>query len=278
MSGCGCAPMQSSVAVALGRAVGRQLGAAGWGTRVLPAARMRPAVAASSRGVCASAAPTQAAAAAEPASSSSAGAAGGKATERRQRVLSGVQPTGSLHLGNYLGAIRNWVKLQEEYGEEGQAAIARWGTAAVSRFPIAVLILQGCLGVRFFLVSSSCIYALQGCRYAHPAGTLCPCPCPGVIHGTSPPALTSHPALVFPADTFFCVVDLHAITLPHEPKELLHSTHSSAALYIACGIDPAKASIFVQSHVPAHVELTWLLRWAAAGSGGSRLSGQHPGS
>jgi tryptophanyl-tRNA synthetase len=40
----------------------------------------------------------------------------GQATERRQRVLSGVQPTGSLHLGNYLGAIRNWVKLQEEYG------------------------------------------------------------------------------------------------------------------------------------------------------------------
>ncbi|KAL4431278.1 hypothetical protein ABPG75_006534 [Micractinium tetrahymenae] len=113
--------------------------------------------------------------AAEPASSSSAGVAGGTATERRQRVLSGVQPTGSLHLGNYLGAIRNWVKLQEEY------------------------------------------------------------------------------------DTFFCVVDLHAITLPHEPKELLHSTHSSAALYIACGIDPAKASIFVQSHVPAHAELTWLL-------------------
>ena len=68
-------------------------------------------------------------------------------------------------------------------------------------------------------------------------------------------------------DTFFCVVDLHAITLPHEPKELLHSTHASAALYIACGIDPAKASIFVQSHVPAHAELTWLLRWVAGGWG-----------
>lgn len=69
-----------------------------------------------------------------------------------------------------------------------------------------------------------------------------------------------------PPDTFFCVVDLHAITLPHEPKELLHSTHSSAALYLACGIDPARASIFVQSHVPAHAELTWLLRCAWAGS------------
>lgn len=56
------------------------------------------------------------------------------------------------------------------------------------------------------------------------------------------------------------MVDLHAITLPHEPRALLDSTHSSAALYLACGIDPAKASIFVQSHVPAHAELTWLLR------------------
>lgn len=61
-------------------------------------------------------------------------------------------------------------------------------------------------------------------------------------------------------DTYFCVVDLHAITLPHDPPALLASTHSSAALYIACGIDPAKANIFVQSHVPAHAELTWLLR------------------
>lgn len=65
----------------------------------------------------------------------------------------------------------------------------------------------------------------------------------------------------WPADTFFCVVDLHAITLPHDPKALLQSTHSSAALYVACGIDPSKASIFVQSHVPAHTELTWMLRF-----------------
>jgi tryptophanyl-tRNA synthetase len=90
-------------------------------------------------------------------------------------VLSGVQPTGSLHLGNYLGAIRNWTTLQELY------------------------------------------------------------------------------------DTFFVVVDLHAITLPHQPADLLHSTRSSAALYIACGIDPQRSNIFVQSHVPAHCELTWLL-------------------
>ena len=56
------------------------------------------------------------------------------------------------------------------------------------------------------------------------------------------------------------MVDLHAITLPHDPLALRHSTRSSAALYVACGIDPARANIFVQSHVPAHAELTWLLR------------------
>ena len=56
------------------------------------------------------------------------------------------------------------------------------------------------------------------------------------------------------------MVDLHAITLPHDPADLLKATRSSAALYLACGIDPDKASVFVQSHVPAHAELTWLLR------------------
>lgn len=179
MSGPGCSVAQmQQVTTAVGRAVGRQLGAT-WGARLLPtaAARSRP-VGTAARSISASAAPAQAAAAEtapEAASSSKAGPDGVIPTQRRQRVLSGVQPTGSLHLGNYLGAIRNWVKLQEEY------------------------------------------------------------------------------------DTFFCVVDLHAITMPHEPKELLQSTHSSAALYLAAGIDPAKASIFVQSHVPAHAELTWLL-------------------
>mmetsp|Transcript_11464 Transcript_11464/g.14978 ORF Transcript_11464/g.14978 Transcript_11464/m.14978 type:complete len:420 (+) Transcript_11464:88-1347(+) len=98
-----------------------------------------------------------------------------KKTERKKRVLSGVQPTGSLHLGNYLGAIRQWVKNQEEY------------------------------------------------------------------------------------DNYFCVVDLHAITAPHNPKELRKSTMQSAALYLAAGIDPEKSNIFVQSHVTAHAELCWLL-------------------
>ena len=61
------------------------------------------------------------------------------------------------------------------------------------------------------------------------------------------------------ADTFFCVVDLHAITMPHDPKALREASHATAAAYIASGIDPDKSSIFMQSHVPGHSELTWLL-------------------
>ena len=91
------------------------------------------------------------------------------------RVLSGVQPTGALHLGNWLGAIRNWVDLQETH------------------------------------------------------------------------------------DTFVCVVDLHAITVPHDPSRLAVDTRSTAALYLACGMDPKRCSVFVQSHVAAHSELCWLL-------------------
>ncbi|KAH8960415.1 hypothetical protein BDL97_06G131700 [Sphagnum fallax] len=93
----------------------------------------------------------------------------------KKRVVSGVQPTGTIHLGNYLGAIKTWVSLQDLY------------------------------------------------------------------------------------ETFFFVVDLHAITLAHSAEELARATRTSAAIYIACGIDPSKASIFVQSHVQAHSELTWLL-------------------
>lgn len=95
--------------------------------------------------------------------------------QRMKRILSGVQPTGTLHLGNYLGAIRQWVKNQDDY------------------------------------------------------------------------------------DNFFCVVDLHAITAPHNPKQLSDDTLQAAAMYLACGIDPKKSKIFVQSHVKAHAELTWLL-------------------
>mmetsp|Transcript_12709 Transcript_12709/g.30823 ORF Transcript_12709/g.30823 Transcript_12709/m.30823 type:complete len:458 (+) Transcript_12709:269-1642(+) len=107
---------------------------------------------------------------------------------RTERILSGVQPTGSLHLGNYLGAIRQWVDFQN-----------------------------------------------------------------------APPAVDEETGQEIAVENFFCVVDLHAITMPHDPKELQDSTLSSAALYIAAGIDPAKSKVFVQSHVPAHSELTWLL-------------------
>lgn len=90
-------------------------------------------------------------------------------------MLSGVQPTGSLHLGNYLGAMRQWTKNQGLY------------------------------------------------------------------------------------DNFFFVVDLHAITVPHDHRALADCTLQAVAMYLACGIDPAKSKIFVQSHVRAHAELTWLL-------------------
>ena len=91
------------------------------------------------------------------------------------RIFSGVQPTGNLHLGNYLGAIRNWVGLQRDF---------------------------------------ECI---------------------------------------------FCIVDLHALTLPQDPKELTRHTREVTAAYIACGIDPEACIIFNQSTVAAHSELAWLL-------------------
>ncbi|WP_375467867.1 tryptophan--tRNA ligase [uncultured Nostoc sp.] len=93
----------------------------------------------------------------------------------KQRVLSGVQPTGNYHLGNYLGAIRNWVEGQSEY------------------------------------------------------------------------------------ENYLFVADLHAITVPHDPKQLAADTYILAALYLACGLDLNHSTIFVQSHVSAHSELTWLL-------------------
>lgn len=92
----------------------------------------------------------------------------------KQRVLSGVQPTGTLHLGNYLGAIRNWVQGQSDY------------------------------------------------------------------------------------DNYFFIADLHAITVPHDPKILAQNTKSLAALYLACGLDLNSTTIFVQSHVPAHTEMAWI--------------------
>ncbi|HEV2121391.1 MAG TPA: tryptophan--tRNA ligase [Chloroflexota bacterium] len=93
----------------------------------------------------------------------------------RPRVLSGVKPTGSPHLGNYLGAIKRWVDMQDQY------------------------------------------------------------------------------------ENFFCVVDLHAITEPQDPVNLRRMTREVAALYFAAGIDPKKSTVFIQSHIPAHAELGWIL-------------------
>ncbi len=60
-------------------------------------------------------------------------------------------------------------------------------------------------------------------------------------------------------DTFFCVVDLHAVTVPHQPSRLAEDTLSTAALYLACGLDPDQSTVFIQSQVKAHSELCWLL-------------------
>jgi tryptophanyl-tRNA synthetase len=91
------------------------------------------------------------------------------------RIFSGIQPTGNLHLGNYLGAIRNWVKLQKDF------------------------------------------------------------------------------------DCIFCIVDLHALTVPQDPKLLRAQTREVTAAYLASGIDPEACIIFNQSTVSAHTELAWLL-------------------
>jgi tryptophanyl-tRNA synthetase len=93
----------------------------------------------------------------------------------KKRVFSGVQPTGNLHIGNYLGAIRNWVAAQAEY------------------------------------------------------------------------------------DNIFCIVDLHAITVPMDPKELHLSIRRLAALYLAVGLDTRYCKLFVQSHVRQHAEMSWIM-------------------
>src|ERR1700693_3663369 len=98
------------------------------------------------------------------------------AAHLRPRVLSGIQPTAdSFHLGNYLGAVRQWVELQDRY------------------------------------------------------------------------------------DAFYCVVDLHAITVPQDPALLRQRTRVAAAQLLGAGLDPARCTLFVQSHVPQHAELAWIL-------------------
>ncbi|NTV40735.1 MAG: tryptophan--tRNA ligase [Candidatus Moranbacteria bacterium] len=93
----------------------------------------------------------------------------------KKRIFSGIQPSGNLHIGNYLGAIANWIKLQDEF------------------------------------------------------------------------------------ESIFCVVDMHAITVAQDPETLRKKTLEIAKIYLAAGIDPEKSSIFIQSHVPEHAELMWIL-------------------
>ena len=64
-------------------------------------------------------------------------------------------------------------------------------------------------------------------------------------------------------DALYCVVDLHAMTLPYDPAELADRTRRTAALLLAAGLDPQRCTLFVQSHVPAHTELTWILNCVA---------------
>ncbi|KAL7560913.1 hypothetical protein ACA910_008192 [Epithemia clementina (nom. ined.)] len=134
-----------------------------------------------------------------------------------RRVLSGVQPTGSLHLGNYLGAIRQWVEFQNEADE-------------------IVQVVQD-------TNNKNNNYEIENDLDSSSTTT------------TTAAAATT----MIKTENFFCVVDLHAITMPHDPQSLAESTLSSAALYLAAGIDPNKSKVFVQSHVPAHSELAWLL-------------------
>ena len=73
-------------------------------------------------------------------------------------------------------------------------------------------------------------------------------------------------------DAVFCVVDLHAITVPQDPQALAATTRKTAAQYIACGIDPQKSTLFVQSHVPAHSELSWILNTVTSFGEASRMT------
>ena len=85
-------------------------------------------------------------------------------------------------------------------------------------------------------------------------------------------ALTQWTQMQEDYDAFFCVVNLHAITVPQDPKDLAERTRATAAQYIAAGIDPAKSTLFVQSQVPAHAELAWVLNTLTGFGEASRMT------
>ena len=85
-------------------------------------------------------------------------------------------------------------------------------------------------------------------------------------------ALTNWVEMQDEFDAFYCVVDLHAITVPQDPQELRERTRATAAQYIAAGIDPTKSTLFIQSHVPAHTELMWVLSTITGFGEASRMT------
>ena len=101
-----------------------------------------------------------------------------ESSEAKKRVFSGIQPSGKLHIGNYVGALSLWGELQDTY------------------------------------------------------------------------------------ENIFCIIDLHALTIPEHanPARLPAQSREVAALYLACGIDPIKNVVFIQSHIPEHTELAWVLK------------------
>ena len=155
-------------------------------------------------------------------------------TERRKRVLSGVQPTGSIHIGNYFGAIKNWVDLQEE---------VRASSSSSSSSPHVSPRHQSTHRRR-----------PRHHTFRHVIKSLT---------NRIPPRHPPDRSPLHQFDAFYCVVDLHAITPGnHDAAALKASTRSSAAIYLAAGLDPEKSNVFVQSHVAAHSELCWLLNCA----------------
>ncbi|NQX04194.1 tryptophan--tRNA ligase [Rathayibacter sp. VKM Ac-2856] len=98
-------------------------------------------------------------------------------------------------------------------------------------------------------------------------------PSSGSLHlGNYIGALTQWVAMQDGFDAYFCVVDLHAITVPQEPAELRARTRATAAQYIAAGIDPERSTLFIQSHVPAHAELAWILNTVTGFGEASRMT------
>ncbi|MHC2184718.1 tryptophan--tRNA ligase [Rathayibacter agropyri] len=98
-------------------------------------------------------------------------------------------------------------------------------------------------------------------------------PSSGSLHlGNYIGALTQWVAMQEDFDAYFCVVDLHAITVPQDPQQLRERTRATAAQYMAAGIDPERSTLFIQSHVPAHAELAWVLTTLTGFGEASRMT------